>query len=139
MTNLEAFLMQSTINFSKRRSSSIVLLLIGLLLFLPGCQKRKVPDGVLNQQDVANLLVEMYVAEAKLNAIPISRDSALRLFQPFEQSYLRKKKVSHAVLAKTYRYYLEHPTEFEKIYDSVIDTLSLREKRTQRRAVRYSK
>jgi hypothetical protein len=33
------------------------------------------------------------------------------------------------VLKKTYAYYLAHPAELEKIYDSVIDTLALREQR----------
>jgi hypothetical protein len=128
--------MQSTINFIKGISSPMVLLLAGVLLFLSSCQKAKKPEGVLSEQEIASLMVEMYVAEAKLNTIPVSRDSAIRLFQPFENSYLQKRKISDEVLKKTYRYYLERPAEFEKIYDSVIDTLNLREKRIQH-AIRH--
>jgi hypothetical protein len=77
------------------------------------------------------LLVEFYLAEARVNSTPIVHDSAVKLFFPFEQSYLRKKKVSDQVLKKTYRYYLDHPVEFEAVYDRVIDTLSLREQRAK--------
>jgi len=59
----------------------------------------------------------------------IQRDSAMKLFLPFEQSVMKKRKISDETLSKTYRYYLEHPVEFEKVYDAVIDTLSLRAKR----------
>jgi hypothetical protein len=82
----------------------------------------------MNERDVTTLLIDMYVAEAKLNMVPIKHDSALSLFLPFEESYMKKHKISNEALRKTYRYYLDHPAVFEKIYDAVIDSLTLREK-----------
>jgi len=69
------------------------------------------------------------MAEAKLNNYSIPYDSANKLFIPFEESVLKKYGVSDSTLYKTYQYYFDHPKEMEKIYEIVIDSLSLRERK----------
>lgn len=103
-----------------------------LILFAIGfnaCQSDKEPEGVLTKEELSALFVEFYLAEARLSNTTIARDSAVKLFLPFEDSFLQKKGVSDSVLRKTYRYYFEHPAKLELIYDAVIDTLSLREQK----------
>ncbi len=129
MTNFEPFKMVTTINLTKGIARKAVILLIISVFSLYSCKSDKQPEGVLSQAAFSNLLVEFYVTEARLNTTPIVRDSAMKLFLPFERSFLEKNKISDEVLKKTYRYYLDHPAEFEKVYDVVIDTLSLREQR----------
>ena len=135
MTNFESFKMVSTINLIKGSYWKTVLLLVISVLSLYSCKKEGRPDDVLSQEELADLMVEFYIAEGKLNNLPIARDSAMKLFLPFEQSVMKKKKISDEVLSRTYKYYLDHPVEFEKVYDAVIDTLSLRETRV---SVTYS-
>src|ERR1700690_2081280 len=108
--------MHSTRNLTKSEAPLVVLFMFGLLLCLTGCKKEKRPEGVLSEPEVSSLLVEMYIAEAKLTGVHISRASPIHIFQPYEESYLLKRKISKEVLKKTYRYYLDHPEEFEKIY-----------------------
>ena len=131
MTNFESFKMVSTINLTKGSSWKTILVVISLLS-LYSCKKAGRPDDVLSQEELADLMVEFYLAEGKINSLGIQRDSAMKLFLPFEQSVMTKKKVSDETLSRTYRYYLDHPLEFEKVYDAVIDTLSLRETRVNR-------
>ena len=129
MTNFESFKMVTTINLTKGNALKAVILVIILVFSLYSCKNEKQAEGILSAEEFSNLLVEFYVAEARLNSAPIVRDSSMKLFIPFEKSFLEKRKISDEVLRKTYGYYLEHPAEFEKVYDAVIDTLSLREQR----------
>ena len=129
MTNFEPFKMVTTRNLTKSIALKGLFLLIVSVFLLHSCKSDKRPEGVLTQEAFSNLLVSFYVSEARLNTSPITRDSAMKLFLPFERSFLEKNKVSDEVLRQTYRYYLEHPAEFEKVFDRVIDTLSLREQR----------
>ncbi len=129
MTNFEPFKMVTTINLTKGIARRTFILLIISIFSLYSCQSKKLPKGVLSREAFSNLLVEFYVTEARLNTSPIVRDSAMKLFLPFEMKFLKKHKISDEVLSQTYRYYLEHPREFEKVYDVVIDTLSLMEQR----------
>jgi len=64
-----------------------------------------------------------------MNSSAIPRDSAALLFLPFEERLFQNLELSDSVVRKTYQYYVDNPEELEKIYDSVIDTLSLREKK----------
>jgi len=124
--------MLSTINLTKGSSWKTILVVVISLLSLYSCKKTGRPDDVLSQEELADLMVEFYLAEGKINTLGIQRDSAMKLFLPFEQSVMTKKKVSDETLSRTYRYYLDHPLEFEKVYDAIIDTLSLRETKANR-------
>jgi len=132
MTNFDSFKMVSTINLTKGSSWKTILVVVISLLSLYSCKKAGRPDDVLSQEELADLMVEFYLAEGKINTLGIQRDSAMKLFLPFEQSIMTKKKVSDETLSRTYRYYLDHPLEFEKVYDAIIDTLSLRETKANR-------
>ena len=129
MTNFESFKMVSTINLTKGSYWKTVVVMAISVLSLYSCKKPGPPDGVLSKEELADLMIEFYVAEGRLYTMGIQRDSAMKLFLPFEQSVMKDKKISDETLSKTYKYYLEHPIEFEKVYDSIIDTLSLRETR----------
>ena len=132
MTNFDSFKMVSTINLTKGSSWKTILVVVISLLSLYSCKKAGRPDDILSQEELADLMVEFYLAEGKINSLGIQRDSAMKLFLPFEQSVMTKKKVSDETLSRTYRYYLDHPLEFEKVYDAVIDTLSLLETKANR-------
>ncbi len=74
-------------------------------------------------------IIDLYLAEAKLRNTGWQQDSAMQYFIPFEQKWLAEQNLSDTTLLSSYRYYLDHPTQLEKIYDAVIDSLSLREQK----------
>lgn len=93
------------------------------------CGVEKKPEGLLSHDQMVNLMVNVYLAEARLSTKGISRDSAAKLFAPYEAKLLEDRGLSDSVLRANYSYYLERPKELEIILDAVIDTLSLREQR----------
>ena len=105
------------------------LLLIFLFLVWGACNSPKKPEAVLTQPQLSALLTDIYLAEARLEALPIRKDSSVRFFIPFEQKLLKSKGISDSTLKLTYAYYLAHPKELEQVYDVVIDTLMVRDKR----------
>ena len=62
MTNFESFKMVSTINLTKGSYWKTVLVLVISVLSLYSCKKAGPPDGVLSKQELANLMVEFYLA-----------------------------------------------------------------------------
>lgn len=115
-----------------------------VLLFIPtvlcwlilwGCAEKEQEKERLSAERFSAILLEFYLSEAKLNGLAISRDSAALLFIPREDTLMKRFGVSDSVLLNTYQYYFDHPQEFEKIYDVVIDSLNLREKKEQTKPV----
>lgn len=108
-----------------------VFLLVFLVVYGTACVKEKLPVGVLTKEAFSSVLVDVYLAQSRLTATLVSRDSSDKLFKPFEEKLLKSKNITDSSMKITYQYYLNHPKELEEIYDSVIDTLSLREQRAK--------
>ncbi len=106
----------------------------GLMALIPmvllwGCGGEALPPGVLTKEEYAAFLMEVYLAEARINNHAIARDSAAALYFSFEEKLLLNKGLSDSVIKATYQYYLSRPQELEEIYTAVVDSLSLREQR----------
>ena len=105
------------------------MMMVLIFLLLNSCKTDERPPGVLSKEAFADFLVDMYAGEARLAGISMTPDSASKLFRPFEKRILEKKGITDSIMKITYRYYVDHPIEFEAVYDIAIDTLSLREQR----------
>lgn len=109
--------------------SRVGLWVVVLGLIFNACQKDKRPEGVLSPEELSKLMVDMYLAEARIGGTNMVKDSAMKYFVPFEEKLKAKHGVSDSTMRITYQYYISHAEVLEKIYDSVIDTLSLREQK----------
>jgi hypothetical protein len=105
------------------------LLFVFLFLAWSACSSPKKPEGVLSQAQLSALFLDIYLAEARLQNMPVAKDSSIRFFVPFEEKLLKAKGISEATMKQTYSYYLAHPKELEQVYDAIIDTLVLRDQR----------
>lgn len=115
------------VSFTFKSRVGLWLVIVGLVF--NACQKDKRPEGVLSPEELSKLMVEMYLAEARISGKNMVKDSAMKYFVPFEEKLKAKHGVSDSTMRITYQYYISHAEELEKIYDSVIDTLSLREQK----------
>ncbi|HRK54526.1 MAG TPA: DUF4296 domain-containing protein [Cyclobacteriaceae bacterium] len=132
MSILEPFSVYTTVNLTKGVTGMMGRLkyvVIGVLITLVQCKQEQKPAGLLSKEEMVNLMVELYLSEAKLTLSGIRRDSANKLFLPYEESIVASRGVTDSTLNENYNYYLQHPDELEKILDAVIDTLNLREQR----------
>jgi hypothetical protein len=107
------------------------LLIVFLFFGWGACSAPKRPDGVLTQPQLSALLIEVYLGEARIETVPVPKDSSIRFFIPFEEKLLQAKGIPDSILKKTYSYYLANPKELEQVYDAVIDSLVLRDQRTR--------
>ena len=99
------------------------------LLFFSSCKTEKKVAARLDKTTFTALLIDIYLAEARLNSISIPHDSASIYYKPFEKKLLANRNIQDTVLQNTYAYYIEHPREFEEVFDAIIDSLNLREQK----------
>jgi len=104
------------------------MIMIVAAVVLGSCMNDRKPDDVLNKEQMANFLIEVYLAEARLSTTIVVTDSARHIFESYEKVMLQRRGIPDSVLKKSYSYYLEHPKEMEEIMTAVIDSLSLRER-----------
>jgi hypothetical protein len=128
MTNFAPYFDDMWLLFNKIPALIILWSLVaGLVCF--SCGKEERPKDILAEEQLTEIMIEFYLGEARLNRFVIPYDSANKLFIPFEKSVLKKHGVSDSSLQKTYQYYFDHPKQLQKVYEIVIDSLSLRERK----------
>jgi len=78
---------------------------------------------------MVSTLIDVYVAEQKIERLSVPRDSGEFLFKKLNAKVLEAKNVQDSVLKKSFDYYLARPKELEQIYSALVDSLNLREQR----------
>ena len=88
----------------------------------------KLPEDVLTQEQMVSLLIDFYLIEGKVRVLKQPQDSAVSVFNVFEEELYQKHQTDSIQHLHSYNYYLQHPKELNEIYVAVVDSLNLREK-----------
>lgn len=110
-----------------RLTGKLGLIAMVITLLCCSCEKERKPQDVMNEDQMIDFLIEVYLAEARLSTKIFNRDSAQLIFDPYEKLLLQRKGINDSILKKSYDYYIAHPDEMRDVMDAVIDSLSLRE------------
>ena len=98
----------------------IPLLLLALSL---SCTSNSSPQGVLDEDLMVSILVEIQLAEGKVSSLPISYDSSQVLYTLLERDIFSKHGVSDSGFVTSMEYYLEDAEKMDRMYARVIDSL----------------
>lgn len=100
--------------------------ILAILMICSCSQKQEKPQDVLGPEKMAQVLLNVYQNEAVVRRINVPRDSAIILLRHYQLRMYDSLAINDSIYYKSYRYYMDHPKEFEQIYDVVIDSMNLR-------------
>jgi hypothetical protein len=109
-------------------------LTIGIIL-MAGCTLEQKPDYLLDQpqdlvpkEKMVSIIMEAHLYESLTLNLGLKYDSARTLFKSYyEPQILEKHQVSESTYVKSYQYYLSDPQLIQDIYETVIDSLAIRQ------------
>lgn len=103
-----------------------------VLFLMASCGDDRHKNGeVLTHAQMTQALIEVYLAEQKVNRFGIPRDSAEYHFKRLSPIVLEKIGITDTLFKKSFNHYMDRPKEMELIYTAVVDSLSLMEQRLQ--------
>ena len=105
----------------------IYLALVILIFCLISCNEKKPEGGVLSEDKMVSVFVDIHLTEGIASAMPIPYDSSQTLYKLMEMDVFLKHDVSDSVFNESLRYYLQYPDQMDQIYARVIDSLVVRE------------
>jgi hypothetical protein len=105
----------------------LILYSISLLL-LVSCAKNKTPEGILDEDKMVELLVDIHMAEGLVSTFPIHYDSSKVLYPLFEKEIFEKHQVPDSVFRKSLEYYMRDARIMDRLYARTIDSLHVIEK-----------
>lgn len=79
---------------------------------------------------MVTVLTEIHLLESKVNNIlPVDpADSVDAVYRHYESILFSDLGITKDQYERSFNYYVDRPSEFEKIYSAVVDTLMTREK-----------
>lgn len=105
----------------------LIFLFIAFLLLSCSTDKSgERPDNVLDQDQMTKLLVQIHIIESKTISAGLPLDTALVMYKTYYKRVLTSYKTDTATVNRSFKYYAQHPEETNKIYERVVDSLSLR-------------
>ena len=111
---------------------NILILLCGLTVLLSCARKNEEPPaGVLSKPEMVALLQEIYLKEAKISKLSLPFDSSQAIFQRVEDELFKQYEVTDTLYSASMDWYYEHPDQLQEVYEILVDSLMVMEKRHQ--------
>ncbi len=104
-----------------------ILALLLLLTPLLACDRNSPPEGVLSEDQMVNVLIDIQLTEGIVSALPVAYDSSQVLYSLMEMDVFEKHAVADSTFTKSMIFYLEDAAKMDRIYSRVIDSLTLHE------------
>ncbi|MEJ8801891.1 DUF4296 domain-containing protein [Pontibacter sp. H249] len=92
-----------------------------------GNNEDKTPANLLPQEKMVQVLTDIHIAEAQIESKIVYPDTALMVFNHQEKEIFKKHGITEQEFRDTYNYYKENLKQMDKLYEIIVDTLSLRE------------
>ena len=94
-----------------------------LIVFISCSSSEELPVGILNQEEMVNLLVDVEIAQAKMKFEVASEGKKPNYIEEYNAVY-KKHNLTKDQFLNNINYYCSDPLEMRKVYDKVIIRLT---------------
>jgi len=100
-----------------------ITLFFSATLFLFSCKGTKAPDGVINHDQMVNLLTEVHLVDGRTYGTNQSQDSLVKYGTARFDAVFKRFHTDSAEFRKSLKYYSTQPVELQKMYDQILINL----------------
>jgi hypothetical protein len=105
-----------------------IIPLILTVFSLYACGNEKVPPGILGEDKMVEVMIDIHLAEGLVSTFPIHYDSSRALYPMFEKEVFKKHQIPDSVFVKSLEYYMRDARFMDRLYARTIDSLHVIEK-----------
>lgn len=95
---------------------------LAIIIVLAACEKDQVPDGVIEKPKMINVLFDMHITDAYLNAVN-NRDTLLMQAHSRYNYIFKKFEIDSVAFTKSLNFYSKYPKQLNEIYTAVSDSI----------------
>ena len=96
-----------------------------LLVVLVACSQDEVPEQYLSEDEMAQVLLDIYIAEGMLSFKNLRTPSS-DIYEVYKEQILQKHGLTDSVYKENMSFYVTNPEHMDRVYEIVIDSLKLR-------------
>lgn len=94
-------------------------LFFSVLIFLTACSGNKIPNGVIAQDKMTNLLTDIHIVDGSMYNVMQLPDSLYKYGTDKYQMVFRKYHTDSVQFKKSFQYYSAHPEKMEAMYEQI--------------------
>ena len=95
------------------------------------CKEESVPENILSVDKMAAILVDVHLAEGKIQRLNLYGDTAKLTFGYYERKIFEKHQVNKEHYKNSFEYHLNDIATMDQIYSRVVDSLNVRRQVTR--------
>ncbi|MEP1181857.1 DUF4296 domain-containing protein [Ekhidna sp.] len=104
-----------------------------VLVIVCACTSSDIPEDLINQEKMVEIMVEIHLLEAKINNILIDpHDSIQAVYEHYEKLLFQDLSITQDQYERSFNHYVNNSSDFEKIYNTVVDSLMAREQKLKK-------
>ncbi|WP_345161847.1 DUF4296 domain-containing protein [Nibribacter koreensis] len=89
--------------------------------------KSTAPADLVPEDKMTSVLLDIHLAEARIGRTITQYDTSKMVFKNVQKDIFKKHGITDSSFRHSYDYYLMNPALLDKIYEKVLDSLSLQE------------
>ncbi|MDH5380194.1 MAG: DUF4296 domain-containing protein [Cyclobacteriaceae bacterium] len=97
-----------------------------IVILTVSCVSHDLPDNVLSEVKMAEVMLDFYMSEAKLS-YNRSKVDAEEMYPHYYNKILERHNLTDSVYKANLAFYMSNPVFFDKVYDMLIDSVKLRQ------------
>lgn len=109
------------------KSIFLIFTLLSLVCCSPASEP--IPTNLLTEEQMTRIMIDVHLAEAQIENAGLPLDSGDAVYRKMQRQILKKHQVKETDFNTSYQYYLRNLNGLDKIYEKVIDSLTVRETR----------
>jgi hypothetical protein len=114
-------------NLTDNRVKKRLYLFLLSLVMLACAPKTEAPADLVSEDKMTSVLLDIHLAEARIGRTITQYDTSRMVFKNVQKDILKKYSLTDSSFRHSYDYYLENPALLDKIYEKILDSLSLQE------------
>jgi predicted RNA-binding protein with PUA-like domain len=101
-------------------------LFFSVLIFLAACSGNKVPDGIIGQNEMTNLLTDIHIVDGSMYNVMQTPDSLYKYGTDKYRIVFSKYHTDSLQFKKSFQYYSSKPDKLQAIYEQI--TINIKQK-----------
>jgi hypothetical protein len=106
---------------------SFLMILVALLIQACTSPVDPAPADLIPEKKMTAILVDIHIAESRIENMGLPYDTGSVYYQNLQKEIFKKHQVAPEKFFKSYDYYVTNVSELDKIYEKVVDSLSVKE------------
>lgn len=109
----------------------VLSFIIAILTSCSTGDPNQIPEGILSKEQMTEAFINLHILEAVMANKGFKVDTTRAEYRLYEKEVLLRHKIDPEAFRNSKTFYFNHPRLLNEVYEAVVDSLGVRERKKQ--------